>query len=326
MTAPIVLLIFGVSTAALGPCLLRRLGWLRRAPRLGILVWQALSALVVLTVVLAGLSLALPAIPWTTDVAALIESCTMALRAQYSTPGGAAVSASGAVLALSVLGRIGYCLLRGLHISHRMKKAQLHALIAVARRHRDTEALVVDHPSAAAYCLPGRRGTVVFTTAALQALDEEQFAAVLAHERAHLRGRHHLILAAADALQRAVPRLSAFRIAYTEMSALVEMAADDDAVRSSPRLTVATALVRLAEQSNTPLTALAAGGGTAVTRVRRLVAPANPLGPARTAVAGMAAAAALVLPLFILAAPAATTTQHLLCPPETYQEISPGTD
>ncbi|WP_051441480.1 M56 family metallopeptidase [Arthrobacter sp. H14] len=320
MTAPIALIVFVLAAVIFGPRLLRRLDWLSRAPRMGILAWQALSASVVLAVVLAGLSLAVPAIPWTTDVAALIEACAMALRAHYSTPGGAAVSATGAVLALAVIIRVGYCLFRGLLTSHRTKKHQLNALVMVAQRHQGSEALVVDHPSAAAYCLPGRHRTVVFTTAALEALDKDQFAAVLAHERAHLRGHHHLILAAAEALQRSFPRLGAFRTAHTEVSGLVEMLADDNAVRSNDRFTVATALVRLAERGAAPSTALSAGGDTALFRVRRLVAPANPLGPARTMAAVLATTAVIILPLLILAAPAATASQHLACPIGTYQQ------
>lgn len=316
MTAPAALIVFAFATAVFGPRLLRRLGWLGRAPRMGILAWQALSASVVLAVVLAGLSLAVPAIPWTTDFAALIEFCAMALRAQYSTPGGAAMSATGAVLALAVVSRVGYCLVQGLVSSHRTKKTQLDALLMVAQRHGGSEALVVDHPSAVAYCLPGRHRAVVFTTAALEALDKDQFEAVLAHERAHLSGHHHLILAAAAALQKSFPRFRAFRTAHTEMTALVEMLADDNAVRSSDRLTVATALVRLAERGSAPATALAAAGDTALARVRRLVAPANPLGPVRTMTAGLAAAAVIVLPVLILAAPAATAGQHFACPIE----------
>jgi Zn-dependent protease with chaperone function len=45
------------------------------------------------------------------------------------------------------------------------------------------------------YCVPGRLPTIVVTTGALAVLEPEQLAAVLAHERAHLAGRHHLLLA-----------------------------------------------------------------------------------------------------------------------------------
>ena len=45
--------------------------------------------------------------------------------------------------------------------------------------------------------------------------------AVLAHEQAHLRGRHHLVLAAGRILRRAFPWVPAFRWAYEEVTRLV---------------------------------------------------------------------------------------------------------
>ncbi|TDD13757.1 hypothetical protein E1294_39770 [Nonomuraea diastatica] len=41
------------------------------------------------------------------------------------------------------------------------------------------------------YCVPGRHSQMVITTGAMRSLGPEQVAAVLAHEQAHLRGRHH---------------------------------------------------------------------------------------------------------------------------------------
>ena len=304
MTAPAALIIFATLLAVLGPVLLRRSAWLERSPRIGIATWQALSASLVLTVLLAGLALAVPVIPWTTNLAELIRACAMALREQYSTPGGIIVSAIGAVAALAVLARVAYCLATGLVNAARNRGLQLHALAMIAQPHHDYDALVVEHPSAAAYCLPGRHRQVILTSAALAALDHNQLVAVLAHERAHLHGRHHLILAAADALQHAFPGVTAFREARGTLGRLVEMLADDNAARRSDRLTVATALVRLAEHGMTPVTALGAGGESALSRVRRLVAPARPLGTGRTAIATVATGALLVLPLFFAIAPA----------------------
>src|SRR5215469_8511477 len=47
-------------------------------------------------------------------------------------------------------------------------------------------AVVIDDPQPAAYCMPGRSGTIVLTSGALAVLDPGQLAAVIAHERAHL--------------------------------------------------------------------------------------------------------------------------------------------
>ena len=314
MIAPAALIIFAVILAVLGPVLLRRSTWLERAPKIGIAAWQALSISLLSTVLLAGSALALPAIPWTTDLAALIRACAMALREQYSTPGGAIVSATGAVAVLAVLARVTYCLVAGLAHAARNRRVQLQTLAMIAQPHDEYDALVVEHSSAAAYCLPGRNRQVVLTSATLAALDHKQLVAVLAHERAHLQGRHHLILAVADALQNAFPGVAAFSEARSALGRLVEMLADDTAARRSDRLTVATALVRLAEHGMTPVAALGAGGESSLGRVRRLVAPARPLGTGRIALATMGVGALLALPLFFAVAPASATEAMPPCP------------
>ena len=55
-------------------------------------------------------------------------------------------------------------------------------------------AVVLDAPQRAAYCVPGRPAAIVLTSGALAVLDRAQLGAVLAHERAHLTGRHHLLI------------------------------------------------------------------------------------------------------------------------------------
>jgi Zn-dependent protease with chaperone function len=313
VTPPITLVVFAVLAATFGPRLLTRSPWLERSPRLGILAWQALSVSVVAAVVLSGAALALPAVPFSTDIAELLSACAMALRAQYATPGGAALSATGAVLAVSVVARAGYCLTVGVVTAARQRRRQVDALTLIARRHDGCDAMIVDNVAAGAYCLPGRRQLVVLTTGALAALDEDQLAAVLAHERAHLRGRHDLVLTASAALLRAFPPVPAFRNAHRELTRLVEMLADDVAARRNDRLTIATALVRLAEAS-APVAALGAGGSTSLARVRRLVAPAHPLGATRSVLTALATAALLATPVAVVTAPAVVAATADLCP------------
>jgi len=311
--APIALITFAALAAALGPRLLRRSSWPNRSPRLGILAWQALSVSILAAAVLAGVALAVPTLPVTANLAELLSACGAALRAEYTTPGGAGLSLAGAMLAVCLVVRTGYCLVAGVVSSGRLRRRQRAALALIARRDERLDALVVDHPVVAAYCLPGRHRRVVLTTAALGALDDAQLAAVIAHERAHLREGHHLVLAATAALQRAFPRMRAFRDAHVEATRLVEMLADDLAARSSDRLTIATALVRLAEAS-TPAAALGAGGSTSLARVRRLVAPAHPLGAARSALTVLAIAAVVALPVALVTVPAAVAATSGLCP------------
>ncbi|SOE69607.1 hypothetical protein SAMN06296378_2013 [Salinibacterium xinjiangense] len=81
---------------------------------------QAASFSLLSIVTLVGLALALPAIPWITDLALLIEACAMALRKRCFTPAGAIVSAAGAIAVLVVLGGVAYCLALGLTRSMRL--------------------------------------------------------------------------------------------------------------------------------------------------------------------------------------------------------------
>lgn len=316
MTAPLLLLAYAVLAAAAGP-LLRTGAWADRSPRLGILAWQAVTASVVLSLVLAGLALAMPVMPATGGLADFLQACAVVLREQYATPGGAALSAAGAAAALLVLGRVLYCLGAELLTARGDRLEQLGSLSLISRRDPATGTLVVEHAVPAAYCLPGRRSEIVFTTAALDALDEDQRSAVLRHEQAHLRGRHHLVLGGADALVRAFPRIPVFVVAREEMGRLVELIADDRAAAGeNNRLAVATALVRLAEAGGAPASALAAGGTATVLRVRRLAAPAAPLRRMRAGLTVLAAAAMLALPLGVAATPALASAQAQMCPVE----------
>ena len=162
------------------------------------------------------------------------------------------------------------------------------------------------------YCLPGRR-RIVLTTGALSRLDDGELDAVLAHERAHLSGRHHLVLALAAALPRAFPAVGLFAVAARQVAYLVEIAADDAAARRAPRLAVASALLAVAG-AGLPAGALGAGGSAASQRIQRLINPPqhSRIQQAVTC-AAMATAAALAIATVALAY---LTITH--CPPAPY--------
>ena len=66
--------------------------------------------------------------------------------------------------------RTGYLLLACLAGARRARARHLAGLRLAARRDPALDALVLDHPAAAAYCLSGRARTVVLTSAALAVL------------------------------------------------------------------------------------------------------------------------------------------------------------
>ncbi|MCX4471748.1 Protease HtpX [Micromonospora sp. MW-13] len=84
------------------------------------------------------------------------------------------------------------------------------ALVRLARRHRRTQAalrryaelpalaggqlVVLDDARVDAFAVPGPPDRIVVTTGMRAVLDDAHFAALLAHERAHLAGRHHRLI------------------------------------------------------------------------------------------------------------------------------------
>jgi Zn-dependent protease with chaperone function len=159
---------------------------------------------------------------------------------------------------------------------------------------------------------------VVLTSGAIAALDDRKLAAVLAHERAHLRGHHHLVVAATKVLRSAFPFVPAFRWAHDEVGRLVELVADDVAARHCGPRVLADALVTLAadgEPHTTPPIALGAYGSAVAARLQRLLTPTPSLG--RWAAAGwvLALVAMLAVPA-VQAGPALAGTADLLshCP------------
>jgi len=159
-----------------------------------------------------------------------------------------------------------------------------------------------------AYCLPGVRGRVVVSEGTLDSLAEAEVAAILSHERAHLRARHDLVLEAFTAAHAAFPRFVRSASALDAVQLLAELLADDAAVRVAGRAPLARALVTCAS-GRRPLGALAAGGTHTLLRVRRLSGSGNSLWVSTAAY--LAAAAVLIVPTAALAVPWLTELHRL---------------
>lgn len=96
---------------------------------------------------------------------------------------------------------------------------------------------------------------------------------MLAHERAHLAGRHRLVLMLTRALGAIFPRVPMFARGAAEVARLAEMCADDAAARDSGRRTPLAALLTMGTGQAVPASALAATTGAVTARVRRLLEP-----------------------------------------------------
>jgi Zn-dependent protease with chaperone function len=303
VTVGAALLAYAVCLGILGPRLIGRARWTARAPLLAIVTYLAAGWSVIAALGLAGLTLAVHATALGGGLSDLIGACVHRLRATYGTPGGAMAAELGLILAGAVLARTA--LIAIAHFRAAGRQALLHAQTArlIGQPQPTLGAVLVEHAQPTAYCVAGRQPTVILTTGAVQALDPGQLDAVLAHERAHLAGRHHWLLAMAKIGREVLPFLPLMRDAEAQVARLVELHADDVAIRArDPRL-LATALVVLATGAS-PATALAAGATDSIQRIHRLLGPSEPLGRLRRQLLRAAAAALALTPLLVALTPA----------------------
>ena len=117
------------------------------------------------------------------------------------------------------------------------------------------------------------------------------------------------MLEAFTAVHAAFPRFVRSASALDAVRLLIELLADDAAVRAPGPTPLARALVACAS-GRTPSGAMAAGGPTTVVRVRRLAG--RPQQPGDRAAAYLSAVAVLVVPTVALAVPWLTELQRLL--------------
>ena len=285
--------------------------WPRRSPVAAILLWQALGLGWGLAAVGTLIGFAVTSNGAVAGAGAL-ERLASLVRAGHARP----VAAIGLVrliclaAGLLLLAVLCWILLAATASVLRARQRQRELLSLLA--HDDPKvpgALVVDHPAAAAYCLPGLRPEIVISAGVLDLLDADELAAVLAHERAHLRERHDLVLLPFLALLRAFSWAGITTQAYRAVGLLLEMHADDRVLRQVPARGLATALLRVgsAGGGGVPTRALAVAGAPAecevAARVIRLLRPPPVLNGAATALVLAVSAALVVLPAALLILP-----------------------
>jgi Zn-dependent protease with chaperone function len=291
------------------PAMLARASWPLRAPRAAIVLWQSIALAGVLSAFSAGLAIASrlfvpgPDGRPTATVTSELEVLGWPLWTLYVVV-FALTLVVGVRLAVAVIQVAIATRRRRAH--HRM----LVDLLGIAHDSapRASGLRVLDVPQPLAYCLPGVRSRVVVSEGTLTALSGGEMSAILSHERAHLRARHDLVLEMFTAVHAAFPRFVRSGSALDAVRLLIELLADDAAVRTAGPTPLARALVACAS-GHTPSGALAAGGPTTVLRVRRLGGRPNSL--VLAVFAYLAAAAVLLVPTIALAVPWLTELQRL---------------
>lgn len=300
------------------PVALAAADWTKKAPAVALIVWQSIALAGGLSMIGALLVFGLQ--PFGDDLLSGLGTFLQHL-AEGGLPSGAGFSHAFA---------LSGAILLGVHL-------MLNLILAIARdgrsrrRHRHLvellstpdpvrpETRLIDQAAPVAYCLPGTTRSITVLSAGLLAmLDEDELSAVIAHEQAHARQRHHLVLLAFGAWRRSLPWFPIANRAQDAVAVLVEMLADDHARRVVPDATLARAIARVAIGSDDAdghrptlgvITAEVAGPlsvaqPAAALRIRRLVEQSAPL-PVIGAVAALVGALLLLLvPTVLLVAPA----------------------
>jgi hypothetical protein len=263
IAAGIVTILVTALLAALGPRLARQL---RPATAVIALTASALAAATGYAYVLAALAfLRIAEVP---GVAEHGDWSATALQSMNPVPlvvaglSGAALAAGAAGLAWSAIAQFR---------AHRCVRRMVGTLA------HTNGVILVPSARANAFATPAAGGRVIVTTGLLDALDRDETRALLAHERAHLRLRHHWWTIAANICAAACPLL---RPVATAVAESVERWADESAAWTvGDRRIVARALARAALISNgatprRPAGMLAAiSGGQTPRRVSALLAP-----------------------------------------------------
>ncbi len=281
MPTPVVLGVLAVLLAGPAPWALSRWHRLRLTPAAAMLLWQGIALAAVLAALGAGLSLATDRL-WQPPVAG------------HDVAVAALAGAVTAVVAARLL-RSGHLTGTELRRMRRVHRERVDLVASV-----DEGVSVLEHDVPVAYCVPGMTGSrIVVSRSTLTRLAPPELAAVLEHERSHLRARHDLVLEAFAVLHRAFPRWVASGAAREEVEVLVEVLADRAAVRRVDRRALLTALLALAG-SSAPRGALGSAGSLAA---RVEVLRDEGAHPLQAGVAVTLAVAVLSLPTVLVVLP-----------------------
>lgn len=223
------------------PRILSRAQWPHRDPVAGLLLWQAIGLAAGLSLCgcffvlgLHRLGASLPA-----ALGTLANDLLRGEPFRLITVGDGLLIGIGTALALRLL----WGLVRSVIKVLRVRRVHRDALNILATPWpNDPGVLMLDYPSAVAYCLPGNNSRLVISSGATERLTDQELSAVLLHEKAHLSNRHDLVVLPFVAWGVALPFVIGVRRAQASVALLVEMMADDAVVRAGLSAPLITAL------------------------------------------------------------------------------------
>lgn len=300
-----ILVILAVALAWPVPLWLSRAQWVQRSPLSAMILWQSIGLAGGLSMIGAFLTWGLVPLGDTLYQAAIefwkILTLSAAMPSNFDV---------WRVFALAVAALLGGHLVFTLALTfvriRRARSRHRDLLLVLFRPAHDREdTVVVNYAAPVAYCIPGgSRSVTVLSEGLLNMLTAEELRGVLIHEKTHLAQRHHLLLWAFAAWRSALPWLPTTRLAQVAVSELIEMLADDVALRAVPRSALVRALALVAG-SDRDETELGQEHQSTLTpaRINRLLHQPTPLPLPQIAAIWVAAALLLTIPTAILLVP-----------------------
>ena len=289
--------LLGLSVTCLGPgsSWLAAARWTSRAPRAAVVLWQAIGVTGAVAAIGAGLAVAV--VRFGVGFRAGLGDLAAGLVDGHPLSGLGLPDALGLTLAADVA--IVLATVAAITMVRTVRARARHRrvldLVGIGSEEA-AGALLLDHPRATAYCLPGIRPRIVVSAGALQLLQSSELAAVIEHERGHACEHHGLVMLPLTSLAEPLRWVPYARLAPANVALLLEMAADDYSARQHDRRDLARALVRMGTAMAAPECAFAAAGISVPARVQRLLTEDTTSGVAATA--AICAASVLLLAPF----------------------------
>ena len=203
----------------------------------------------------------------------IMMMCSAAFHSIAKHPLGRTPSIVAGIVLGILLGRFWWTLVQGFRAT---RAARIRNLQPAGTLEGGHAVYVVPLDELEAYSLGSVRGQVVVSRGLLDALDEEEQAAVLLHEEGHLRSWHQPLLLLARAAAAALRPLPSARRAMELVEQAIEEAADDYASAKLERPSLVARSISKAALAGlqNPVEAVALGAGPDVpARVQRLLDP-----------------------------------------------------
>jgi Zn-dependent protease with chaperone function len=265
-------LLAGFSLILVGPASSRlaRAEWVQRAPRAGVLLWQCVGLGAILSGIGAGMAVAVSRYRagFTTGTVALVRS----IFGGHPLQGLGLYDALGLTLAadLAIVLGVVFVVTTVRAVRRRARHRKLLDLLTYESPDYPGTEFLADQ-RAIAYCLPGLRPRIVLSDGTLALLGREELWAVINHERGHAHEHHGLVMLPMVGVRQLFGWVPYARHAPTNISSLLEMAADDFSSRRSGSRPLAAALIEMSTTGWAPSCGFAAAGSGIAVRVSRLL-------------------------------------------------------